>query len=66
MKGRRQEVSEPYAPHDRLSKRKGVRDKTRSEPRKEANVKFRHFVDQKKIAGRDVNGKEGSILNTTE
>lgn len=24
------------------------------------------FIDQKKIAGRNVNGKENSILNTTE
>ena len=29
-------------------------------------VESRHFVDQKKIAGRNVNSKEDSILNTTE
>ncbi len=30
------------------------------------DVEFRHFVHQKKIAGRNVNSKEDSILNTPE
>lgn len=35
-------------------------------PERTADRELRHFVDQKTIAGRNVNGKEGSILNTTE
>ena len=36
------------------------------ESERTSEAESKGFVDQKKIAGRNVNGKEGSILNTPE